>query len=410
MPRTADRPSQAAVRRPARCSSRLSVVSPGWPSASARLRAMHEVEIVLLPAGAGRRADGAGTADLGSLPDPDDAGRTVAGPDPRPVPGASGLAGAGARLPALPAADPLLGRVLHLAARVKANARPIGLLAVGWCWSRRWRSGSSSIRWCHPWAGPRPSPWAPSSRRQMPCLPPPLPSDSGCRAACHDPGGREPRQRRHRAGGARAAIVRGGRHRAFSLQGATVTRSTSASAGWRSAWSSAGPWCRSAKRLSDPPVAVLVSLLAPFAAWIPGRAAAVLRRAVGRHGRDRARPCRARILTSDTRVLASGVWQMVIFVLNGLVFILIGLQLPTILGELRATWTPRAARDPRRRRQPDRDRGAHGLGLPRHVPAALARSRPEGAGPVTAAADRGDPGLGRHAGGRLAGRRAGACR
>jgi len=47
-----------------------------------------------------------------------------------------------------------------------------------------------------------------------------------------------------------------------------------------------------------------------------------------------------RILTSDTRVLASGVWQMVIFVLNGLVFILIGLQLPTILSELRATWTP----------------------------------------------------------------------
>ena len=31
---------------------------------------------------------------------------------------------------------------------------------------------------------------------------------------------------------------------------------------------------------------------------------------------------------------------MVIFVLNGLVFILIGLQLPDLLNELRATWTP----------------------------------------------------------------------
>ncbi len=41
---------------------------------------------------------------------------------------------------------------------------------------------------------------------------------------------------------------------------------------------------------------------------------------------------------------------MVIFVLNGLVFILIGLQLPTILGELRATWTPGAAGDPGRPR------------------------------------------------------------
>ncbi len=73
----------------------------------------------------------------------------------------------------------------------------------------------------------------------------------------------------------------------------------------------------------------------------PGRAARGLRRAVGCHSRDRARPGRAP--DPDLRhagCLASGVWQMVIFVLNGLVFILIGLQLPTILGELRATWTP----------------------------------------------------------------------
>lgn len=95
-----------------------------------------------------------------------------------------------------------------------------------------------------------------------------------------------------------------------------------------------------AKRLSDPPVAVLVSLLAPFAAWIPAELAGmsgVL--SVVTAGVVLGRSA-ARILSSDTRVLASGVWQMVIFVLNGLVFILIGLQLPTILGELRATWTP----------------------------------------------------------------------
>ena len=94
------------------------------------------------------------------------------------------------------------------------------------------------------------------------------------------------------------------------------------------------------KRLSDPPVAVLVSLLAPFAAWIPAellQVSGVLSVVTAGIVLGRAAP---RILTSDTRVLASGVWQMVIFVLNGLVFILIGLQLPTILGELRATWTP----------------------------------------------------------------------
>ena len=94
------------------------------------------------------------------------------------------------------------------------------------------------------------------------------------------------------------------------------------------------------KRLSDPPVAVLVSLLAPFAAWIPAevlQVSGVLSVVTAGIVLGRAGP---RIFTSDTRVLASGVWQMVIFVLNGLVFILIGLQLPTILGELRATWTP----------------------------------------------------------------------
>jgi Na+/H+ antiporter len=95
-----------------------------------------------------------------------------------------------------------------------------------------------------------------------------------------------------------------------------------------------------AKRLGDPPVAVLVSLLAPFAAWIPAeflQVSGVLSVVTAGIVLGRSAP---RILSSDTRVLASGVWQMVIFMLNGLVFILIGLQLPTILGELRATWAP----------------------------------------------------------------------
>ncbi len=94
------------------------------------------------------------------------------------------------------------------------------------------------------------------------------------------------------------------------------------------------------KRLNDPPVAVLVSLLAPFAAWIPAemlQVSGVLSVVTAGIVLGRAAP---RVMSSDTRVLGSGTWQMVIFVLNGLVFILIGLQLPTILGELRETWTP----------------------------------------------------------------------
>jgi monovalent cation/hydrogen antiporter len=93
------------------------------------------------------------------------------------------------------------------------------------------------------------------------------------------------------------------------------------------------------RRLNDPPVEVLITLLAPFAAWLPAEAIgvsgvlAVVTASIvfGQHA--------SRITSSDLRILASGVWQMVIFVLNGLVFILIGLQLPTVLDELSASRT-----------------------------------------------------------------------
>lgn len=90
-------------------------------------------------------------------------------------------------------------------------------------------------------------------------------------------------------------------------------------------------------RLEDPPVEVLLSLLAPFGAWLPAEALGVsgvlsvvtAGIVVGRRA--------PRIMSSDTRVLGSGVWQMLVFTLNGLVFILIGLQLPTILDNLSAS-------------------------------------------------------------------------
>ena len=92
-------------------------------------------------------------------------------------------------------------------------------------------------------------------------------------------------------------------------------------------------------RLSDPPVEVLISLLAPFGAWLMAEAvgvSGVLSVVTAGIVVGRAAP---RILGSDARVLGSGVWQMVVFTLNGLVFILIGLQLPTILDTLAASRT-----------------------------------------------------------------------
>jgi Na+/H+ antiporter len=94
------------------------------------------------------------------------------------------------------------------------------------------------------------------------------------------------------------------------------------------------------RRLSDPPVQVLVSLLGPFAAWIAAElvtVSGVLAVVTAGLVLGRAAPA---VMSSDTRILGSGVWQMVVFTLNGLVFILIGLQLPTILDAVSAEREP----------------------------------------------------------------------
>jgi Na+/H+ antiporter len=85
------------------------------------------------------------------------------------------------------------------------------------------------------------------------------------------------------------------------------------------------------RRLDDPPVEVIISLVVPFAAYLPadrlglsGVLAAVTTGLVigSRLGT---------ILTPNSRVLWLTTWKMVGFILNGFVFVLIGLQLPEIL-------------------------------------------------------------------------------
>lgn len=89
-------------------------------------------------------------------------------------------------------------------------------------------------------------------------------------------------------------------------------------------------------RLKDPPVEVTVSLLVPFAAYLPaehlGASGVIAAVAAGVHAGWRA----PRLMTSETRILGGAVWQMVIFFINGFVFLLIGLQLRTILTGLDA--------------------------------------------------------------------------
>lgn len=83
--------------------------------------------------------------------------------------------------------------------------------------------------------------------------------------------------------------------------------------------------------IDDPPVEILVSLLTPFVAYIPAEllgvsgvlATVVAGLLVGFRA--------SRILRSEGRVFGAAVWQMLIFVVNGLAFLLVGLQLPTVL-------------------------------------------------------------------------------
>jgi CPA1 family monovalent cation:H+ antiporter len=90
------------------------------------------------------------------------------------------------------------------------------------------------------------------------------------------------------------------------------------------------------KKLRDPPVEITISLLTPFAAYLPAEA-------VGASGVLAAVACgllvgrqSPRIMEAETRLQGRAVWETLIFLLNGLVFVLIGLQLPRIMGELQA--------------------------------------------------------------------------
>ncbi len=89
------------------------------------------------------------------------------------------------------------------------------------------------------------------------------------------------------------------------------------------------------RSLDDPPVQITISLLTPFIAYLGAErlhlsgilavvAAGIF---LGWHS--------PMIVTARYRLQAFAFWEMVVFLLNGLVFIIIGLQLPAILRELR---------------------------------------------------------------------------
>ncbi len=88
------------------------------------------------------------------------------------------------------------------------------------------------------------------------------------------------------------------------------------------------------KPIDDPPIEITISLLTPFAAYLPaeqlGVSGVLAVVTTGLYHGWRI----PEFTTSRTRLQAGPVWDMVEFLLNGFIFLLIGLQLPEVLRHL----------------------------------------------------------------------------
>jgi CPA1 family monovalent cation:H+ antiporter len=89
------------------------------------------------------------------------------------------------------------------------------------------------------------------------------------------------------------------------------------------------------KRLDDPLAETIITILTPYAVYIAadavGASGVLAVVSAGLYVSRRS----SQLFSSSTRMQANDVWDLLIFVLNGLVFILIGLQLPFIRNEIR---------------------------------------------------------------------------
>src|SRR5205814_7786054 len=88
------------------------------------------------------------------------------------------------------------------------------------------------------------------------------------------------------------------------------------------------------KRIDDAPIEITISLLTPFVAYPPaeqlGLSGVLAVVTTGMYHGWRI----PEMTSSRTRLQAVPVWQMIEFLLNGVIFLLIGLQLPAVVGHL----------------------------------------------------------------------------
>jgi Na+/H+ antiporter len=107
--------------------------------------------------------------------------------------------------------------------------------------------------------------------------------------------------------------------------------------GWLSSWVQ--------KYIDDPPVQITVSLLTPFAAYLSaeelGVSGVLAVVTAGLYIGWRA----PEITNARMRLQAYPFWEMIVFLLNGIIFILIGLQLPEVLHGLQGESLPKLFRE-----------------------------------------------------------------
>jgi CPA1 family monovalent cation:H+ antiporter len=104
-------------------------------------------------------------------------------------------------------------------------------------------------------------------------------------------------------------------------------------------------WTKLAERLADPLIAIAMSFMVAFGAYLAAErldlSGVLSVVAAGLYFAWKAPTS----LSADARLGGAAVWRLVIFVLNALAFVLIGLQLPQILGDLKGYSLATLAKD-----------------------------------------------------------------
>jgi monovalent cation/hydrogen antiporter len=88
------------------------------------------------------------------------------------------------------------------------------------------------------------------------------------------------------------------------------------------------------RHLDDAPIEIAITLLTPFAAYLLAETLDVSGVLAVMATRLYLSRQSSRFFSSNTRLQANAVWNVLVFLLNGLVFLLIGLQLRSILEAL----------------------------------------------------------------------------